>query len=169
MAHKFAEELECTPWEGLLRAVKIAAGKVSYCQWVVGGAASDLELEGRWTRTDSGVVLDPDTMQPLGVGEMRNLSWWVAKEELWVDRLARYSKAAIDAGVAQILLEQEIRAGEAMATILGRTLQALDDADVPDEIMLKVRSIMGQELRALDGAGGGANDEGVKVIDGSSL
>jgi hypothetical protein len=173
MAHKFAEELDCTPWEGLLRAVRIAAGRVSYCQWVIGSAVSDLELEGRFAKSEGGVILDPDTLEPLGVGEMRNRSWWVAKEELWVDRLAKYSKAAIDAGVAQLLLEKEIVAGEQLALVMQRTLDELVTNGVDDTVISVVRATMGRELRALDGApgdersGGGDTREGVRVIDGS--
>lgn len=47
MAHAFAQQLNVSPWEALLMAVRIAAGKVAYIESVLASANSDLELEGR--------------------------------------------------------------------------------------------------------------------------
>lgn len=47
MAHAFAQQLNVSPWEALLMAVRIAAGKVAYIESVLDSANSDLELEGR--------------------------------------------------------------------------------------------------------------------------
>ena len=57
VAHAFARELDCSPWEGLLRAVRVAAGKVVYAEWVLGEAAHDRELEGRVVQNEDGLVL----------------------------------------------------------------------------------------------------------------
>lgn len=157
VGHMFAQELNCTPWEGLLRAVRIAAGKVAYCQLVIGEAASDRELEGRVhmerSSDDAGVVttflVDPDTGDPLGVGAFRNRSWWVEKEELWVDRLARYSKAAVDAGVAERLVAQLENEAQAIARVLNAVIDELGE-DADPELAARMRARMRTELLALE-------------------
>lgn len=156
MAHRFAAEYDCSPWEGLLKAIRIAAGKVAYTQWVLEHAQDDLELEGRFARDDSGVglLVHPDTGEPLGAGRLRDLSWWVTKNELWVDRLARYSKAAIDAGVAERLVEIEQLHAHEIARVLNGVLSALEGEVGMDELtMLRIRGVMRRELLAIDAEG----------------
>jgi hypothetical protein len=163
MAHRFAQELNVTPWEGLLRAVRIAAGKVAYTEWVIGTATDDLELEGRFAKSENGLLIHPDTGELLGAGEMRNLSWWVDKNELWVDRLARYSKAAIDSGVAERLVAAERIKAETLAKILNGVLGSLENEIGLDELTLgSVRAVMRRELLALDAA-----ERTSTVIEGS--
>lgn len=152
MAHRFAAELRCSPWEGLLRAVRIAAGKVAYIEWVLSQATDDLELEGRFGRGEDGILLHPDTGEMLGAGQLRNLSWWVTKGELWVDRLARYSKAAIDAGVAERLVEIERAHAEQVAQVLNGVIAALEEQGTDDATLTSVRSAMRAQLLALDTA-----------------
>lgn len=164
MAHRFAQELNVTPWEGLLKAVRIAAGKVAYTEWVIGQATDDLELEGRFGHDDNGILIHPDTGAPLGAGQLRNRSWWVHKNELWVDRLARYSKAAIDAGVAERLVEIEQTHAEHVARVLNGVLTALEQDTHIDELMLaRMRGIMRQQLLALDASANGQVMEGEVV------
>lgn len=151
MAHQFAAEYDVTPWEGLLKAVRIAAGKVAYTEWVLSQASDDLELEGRFARNDDGILLHPDTGEMLGAGQLRDLSWWVRKNELWVDRLARYSKAAIDAGVAERLVEIERTNAEGIAHVLNGVLSALEsEAGYDDEALAVVRGLMRRQLTAMD-------------------
>jgi len=151
MAHQFAVEHDVTPWEGLLKAVRIAAGKVAYTEWVLSQASDDLELEGRFARNDDGILLHPDTGEMLGAGQLRDLSWWVRKNELWVDRLARYSKAAIDAGVAERLVEIERTNAEGIAHVLNGVLSALEsEAGYDDEALAVVRGLMRRQLTAMD-------------------
>lgn len=178
-AHRFAEELECSPWDGLLRAVRIAAGKVAYTQWVLSQARSDLELEGRRPRevqerrelasesgetrvewVGTGLFVHPDTGEPLGADEVhaRNLQWWVEKNELWTDRLARYSKAAVDAGVAERLVQQVELQAEALARPLQAALTALDETpglapEVRELLTQRMREAIRGELLALDAEG----------------
>jgi len=169
MAHRFAQEYNITPWEGLLKAVRIAAGKVAYTEWVMSQAKDDLELEGRFGRTDDGILMHPDTGEPLGAGQLRNLLWWVMKNELWVDRLARYSKAAIDAGVAERLVEIEQAHAEQVAHVLNGVIGTLEAEDGVDHVLLgRIRAIMRGQLLALDAAPGGDTHQPV-VIDGDRL
>lgn len=152
MGHEFARELNCSPWEGLLRAVRIAAGKVAYVQWVLSHASDDLQLEGRRPaelEAGSGIFVHPDTGEALGSGALRDLNWWVEKEELWVDRLAKYSKAAIDAGVAERLVQQAELEAQSIARVLNGTLAAMEDW-LSDEQVSQAREVMRRELLQLE-------------------
>lgn len=167
VAHSFARELDVSPWEALLRAVRIAAGKVAYCEWVLSQASSDLELEGRFGRTEDGLLLHPDTGEPLGAGQVRDLSWWVGKSELWTDRMARYSKMAIDAGVAERLVQQVELDGQAMGRVLTAALGELE-GQVSEDVVARVRSVMRSELLAIETEQGGlraSRDADARVVD----
>jgi hypothetical protein len=149
VAMAFAGELDCSPWEALLKAVRIAAKRVAYTDWVLSQASHDLELEGRIVRGEDGVLQHPDTQEPLGVGAFRDLSWWVAQNTLWVDRLARYGKMCIDAGVAERLVQQV----EVEGAMLGRVLTAAlgeIEGQVDEEAMSKIRSAMRRELLQIE-------------------
>lgn len=170
MAHAFARELDCSPWEALLRAVRIAAGKVAYCEWVLSQATNDLELEGRFGRSEEGgLLLHPDTGDPLGGGQLRDLSWWVQKSELWTDRLARYGKMAIDAGVAERLVQQVEVEGQAVGRVLSSALGELE-GEVSEELLARVRGVMRRELLQLEAESGSgrvarASDADARVVD----
>lgn len=149
VAHAFAGELDCSPWEALLKAVRIAAKRVAYTDWVLSQASHDLELEGRLSRSEDGVLQHPDTQEPLGVGALRDLSWWVAQNTLWVDRLARYGKMAIDAGVAERIVQQYELEGQALGRVLSAALGELEGI-VDEDAMAKVRAAMRTELLAIE-------------------
>ena len=142
MAHKFAEELDVSPWEALLMVIRITAGRVRYCESVLASAVDDRELEG-WVSSE----------EPTGVSENgdlttgRDLRWWVDTSERERDRLARVSKAAIDAGVAQLLIEKELRAGEELAGTFVKVLNELEAAGMSDEALTLARTVMRKELQ----------------------
>lgn len=151
MAHAFGQELGITPWEALLKAVRIAAGKVVYVEWVLSQAQSDLELEGRFGRTEDGILLHPDTGEPLGAGQFRDLSFWVRQSELWHDRMAKTAKMAIDAGVAKWQIEQAEHQAATLARVLNEVVEGLESAgDVPEALISQVRAHMRRALLALD-------------------
>lgn len=158
MAHAFARELDLNPWEALLKAVRIAAGKSAYCEWVLAQAKSDLEIEGRViVRESSGegddgvarLLVHPDTGEPLGVGAYRDLSFWVAKSELWHERLVRTAKAAVDAGVAAWQVRQVQEHAEVVARVLNGTLEALR-GELTDELELRIRAELRRQLLDVD-------------------
>jgi hypothetical protein len=158
MSHAFSQEFNCSPWEGLLWAVRVAAGKLAYCERVIGTATSDLQLEGRLARNEAGVQVDPDTGEPLGVGGLRDLSFWVAKSELWHERLARVSKLAVDAGVAERVVEAQILQVQLMTRPVEAALAALDLTVEQESV---ARHALRTELLAIEA-------ERVGVIVGSS-
>ena len=152
MAHAFGAELDISPWEALLRAVRIAAGKVAYIEWVLSTAKSDLELEGRVRRSGEGdnqILVHPDTGEPLGVGAFRDLSFWVSKSELWHDRLARTAKMAIDAGVARWQVERAQQEADGLARVLNAVIEGMA-GEITDEQVTRMRSLMRSELLQID-------------------
>jgi len=146
MAHKFAEELDVSPWEALLLVIRITAGRLRYIEGVLGSAADDRELEGRVDETEvTGVVVGGANDGAVTTG--RNLTWWVEKSEQERDRLARVSKAAIDAGVAQLLIEKELRSGEELAGTFVKVLKSMEEAGMSDEALELARGVLRSELQ----------------------
>lgn len=154
-AHAFAQQLNINPWDALLMAVRIAAGKVSYCETVIGTAVSDLELEGRFERVSAnedgtgGILVHPDTGEALGVGQYRDLSFWVKQSELWHDRLAKTSKMAVDAGIAAYEIQKVEAEAQRMARVLNAVIEGLD-GKIDERLALEMRALMRSELLRID-------------------
>ena len=124
VAHAFARALETTPWEGLLWAVRVAAGKLAFCEAKLGTADDDADLE------------------PTG-----RLYHWVKQSELWHEKLARVSKLAIDAGVA----ERFVRQVELEAQLMLRaTTLTMDELGLPEDQRELALGIMSRNLLALE-------------------
>jgi hypothetical protein len=126
MAHGFARALDVTPWQALLTAVKIAAGRVAYIEMKLGEAHSDEQL-----------LPDGD------------LAWWVRQSEMWHDRMAKVAKMAIDAGVAERLVKQVELEAELMLKATTLTFAELGMDDMTRERAL---GIMSRHLLALESA-----------------
>lgn len=151
-AHAFAQQLNINPWDALLMAVRIAAGKVAYIEHVIGTASSDLELEGRVERLSgtgddgsSSILIHPDTGQALGVGEFRDLSFWVKQSELWHDRLAKTAKMAVDAGIAAYEIQKVEAEAQRMARVLNAVIEGLE-SKIDETVALEMRRLMRVEL-----------------------
>lgn len=152
MAYSFAEELDVSPWEALLMVIRITAGRVRYCEAVLATAVDDRELEGRISPEEpTGVGVGMNGEATLTTG--RNLSWWVDTSERERDRLAKVSKAAIDAGVAQLLIEKELRAGEELAGTFVKMLDDMEKAGMPDAALEIARGVMRSQLQLALGSG----------------
>jgi hypothetical protein len=124
VAHAFARALECTPWEGLLWAVKLSAGKVAFIEAKLGTADCDEDVE------------------PQG-----RLYHWVKMSETERDKLARVSKLAIDAGVAERLVRQIELEAQLMLRATTMTLDELGLSEHQRELAL---GIMSRNLLALE-------------------
>jgi hypothetical protein len=103
LALDVARELDVSPWEALLRATRLAAGRVA---WV------DAQL-AEATRAEDGAP---------GPAVRR----WLDESRRERALLARTAKAAVDAGVAERLVRQVELEGRLVAEVLGRTLDALE-------------------------------------------
>ena len=146
MAHKFAEELDVSPWEALLLVIRITAGRLRYIESVLASATDDRELEGRVDETEvTGVVVGGANDGAVTTG--RNLTWWVERSAEERDRLAKVSKAAIDAGVAQLLIEKELRSGEELAGTFVKLLKSMEEAGMSDEALELARGVLRRELQ----------------------
>lgn len=99
-----ARELDVSPWEALLKATRLAAGRVA---WV---DAQLLEA----TRAADG---DPGSV---------TVRRWLDESRRERSLMARTAKAAVDAGVAERLVRQVELEGRLVAEVLGRTLDALE-------------------------------------------
>lgn len=160
-------------------SVRIAAGKVAYIEHVLGTAKDDLELEGRAVRSESmgdgqSLLIHPDTGAPLGVGEYRDLSWWVEKGEIWHDRLARCAKMAVDAGVAAWQVENTQLEAQKIIRVLNAVIEGLE-GNITDDVAIKMRSLMRNELLMIDREqqqkqilGGGTVNPDIASVDSTS-
>lgn len=106
VAHRIAEALDISPWEALLLTVKRAAAWAAF-------------YDSKLAEVDDDEALRPG-------GEAHD---WVKAAERVNDKLARYSKMAVDAGVAQLLVTQARSEGEQIARVLNAAIGAagLDD------------------------------------------
>lgn len=139
VGHKFGQALDVTPWQGLLWAVKIAAGKVAFIEAKLGEARSDEQFKP--PREQDTTPTSADAMTVV-YGE-ENLNWWVKQSELWHDKLTRVSKLAIDAGVAERLVRQlELEA----QLMLKATNRMLDDLGLEGEVREKALISMSSHL-----------------------
>jgi len=148
-AHAYSQELNLSPWDALLMAVRIAAGKVAYCQLVLSRATSDLEIEGRLVKSDEGLLVDPDTGEPLGVGKLRDLTFWNTKLEFWHARMAQCAKWAVDAGVAAYLVQRTQDEATAIARVINATIEELGD-EISPATRARIRATARRELLLID-------------------
>jgi hypothetical protein len=98
-----ARELNVTPWEALLKSVRVAAARTA---WV------DAQLADAVRRNDG---------EP-GAAEVRG---WLKESRLERTLLARMAKSAVDAGVAERLVRQTELEGEIVAEVIGRVIDKL--------------------------------------------
>lgn len=121
------EMLDVEPHEALLTCVRIAAGEVAYCSTQIG----DLEKA-----TESTMF-----------GEKLNV--WIEVRQGAVAQLAKYSKMALDAGVAERQIQLAERYGEMLATLISGILGDLGLSKPQQE---KAPVIVTKHLQLLEGA-----------------
>lgn len=136
MAHALAQALNVTPWEALLGEVRRTAGTVAWLDRKIAEAPDDDSL------LQTSNEKDPVTGQ-LRVGYRK---WYDMRLE---ERrhLARVSKMAIDAGVAQQLVNHFALQGETVARVLTQVLGQLGLSDDQEE---RADQILRQTLLQLD-------------------
>jgi hypothetical protein len=145
MAHAYAQEYDVSPWEALLLVIRITAGKLRYIESVLATAESDDEHTGAAASTPLGEVRGGALDGAPITG--RNLSWWVEQSQVERQTLAKVSKAAIDAGVAQLLIERELRGGEALAQTFVKALEDMEKAGMTEESLEIARGVMRNQLQ----------------------
>jgi hypothetical protein len=104
-----AAELDVTPWEAILKSVRLAAGRVA---WV------DEQL-ARAVKESTTAANDGD--EPDG-----RVHLWLTESRKERTLLARFAKAAVDAGVAERQVRNAELEGQIIATVVGRVIDRLD-------------------------------------------
>lgn len=125
MAMDVARELSISPWEALLKAVRLSAGRVA---WV------DEQLREATMRNDGGESAPEVRM-------------WLKESREERRHMAQVSKAAIDAGVAERLVRNVEMEGRLIAEVVGRTLDALDLAP---EVRVRAFEVAHHQLLVLE-------------------
>lgn len=117
-------EADVTPWQALLTAVRRWAGMAAFYDSKIAQVEHD------------------DDLRPGGA------AWdWVRGSERAHLNAAKMAKMAIDAGVAERVVQQLELEGQAIATVLLRTLTALGLSGEQEEL---ARQVMRRELLALE-------------------
>lgn len=129
LALDIARELNVTPWEALIKSVKVAAARAA---WV------DAQLAEAVRRNDG------DSAVP----EVRG---WLRESRAERTLLARIAKSAVDAGVAERLVRQTELEGEIVAEVIGRVL---DKLGLPPEQRVLAFDEAHRQLLALDAPSG---------------
>jgi hypothetical protein len=104
VAFDVARELDISPWDALLLAVRRAAGRAT---WV------DEQLSQAVKAND-------------GDMNAREVGRWLSESRKERSLLARTAKAAIDAGVAERLVRQVELEGKVISEVIGRVIERLD-------------------------------------------
>jgi hypothetical protein len=138
--------LDVSPHEALLQCIRITAGEVAYCNMQI------QELNS----------VDEVVEHPLEVTEQiggegggftqtkmhtPQLNIWVRTRQLALERLAKFSKMALDAGVN----ERRVQIAEGMAQMLAPVLKAIfDDLQLSAAQKKKAPGILRQHLLELE-------------------
>lgn len=131
MGHSLGKELSISPWEALLKAVRISAGMAAWYQ-----ARLD-EVD----ESDHDAFLPGGTAYPVVQGLER------ANQDT-----ARYAKMAIDAGVSKILVERVQVQAMQLGKVINGVLDSLAD-ELDDAAMARVRAALRVQLTELDASG----------------
>lgn len=127
MANAFADELNVSPWEGMLQQVRLLANQVN---WLA-------------KRVNEAEKISEDSIMPGG-----DKYYLVALLEARGDRLAKVSKMAIDAGIAERFVRQVELEGELMYKA---TLHALGLEGIEGAAQERILSALAEKLLELEG------------------
>ena len=132
MALDIARELNVTPWEALLKSVKVAAARAA---WV------DFQLAEAVRRND-GEPANPE------------VKGWLKESRMERTLLARMAKAAVDAGVAERLVRNTELEGQIVAEVIGKVL---DKLGLAPELRVMAFDEAHRQLLALEAPSGDAS------------
>jgi hypothetical protein len=122
--------VEMDPADALCKCVALAAGEVAYC-------------------TAKVQALDHADMIETDHRGRRQMHLWIRERRKCMDRLARFAKMALDAGVA----EREIALAEAQAEMVASVLTAvMDEVGLTEKQRERLQEVLPRHLYALEGA-----------------
>lgn len=136
--------LDVEPHEALLHAIRVTAGEVSYCDQQI-TRLSEEELFEKPTRT---VVTDSDEFSSVVTYRGEDvISRWVSLRTLAVERMAKYSKMALDAGIA----ERQVQVAERFADAIAPLFKGLvEDLNLTPEQAKLLPAVIDTRLRDLE-------------------
>lgn len=134
--------IDIDPMDALLACVRIAAGEVAYATYKVQSLEPDMAIGHPETIKRRPLSLGKDGEDPGNVveevtTEQPSLHVWIRVRQNSLERLAKFSKMALDAGVAQRQVELAEGAGDTLALELRKVfdelnLSAVQEAMLPD-------------------------------------
>lgn len=137
------------PHEAIVHAIAITAGEVAYCDAQISRLSED-ELFERPLETTFAEL--PMSGQVIEVTEKRDaevLSRWVQLRDNALERLVRFSKIALDAGVE----ERRVRVAEQVADVIAPLFQNLaDDLQLSRAQRDRLPDVIGARMRQLETA-----------------
>lgn len=139
-----AAELDVTPWEALLKSVRLAAGRSA---WV------DEQLRIAVKESTTGAN---DGEEPAVDPRVR---FWLPESRKERTLLARFAKAAIDAGVAERQVRNAELEGQIIAQVIGRVIDRLE---LNAEQRVHAFDVAHHELAALE-----TPDAGATTVEGT--
>lgn len=132
------EPVDVDPFEALIFCVSLASQEV------------------HWIRERLRDVTEPTHLAPVGnlggpskgvVGMQEEFDIWIQAQQYAIDRLARYSKMAIDAGVS----ERMVNLAEKMGDLIAPLLQGvLSDLNLTPAQKQEAPAVVGRHLRLLE-------------------
>lgn len=122
--HRISQVMEISPWDALLLAVKRAAAWAAFYDSKLADTVDDDELLPGGSRYE-----------------------WVRAAERVNDKLARWSKMAVDAGVAQLMVQQARIEGETIARVMNT---AIGEAGLGEAAEARLRAALRVALETLD-------------------
>lgn len=151
--------LDVDPHEALLHCVRITAGEVAYATSMVHKLSEEEALtQARSEEYKPQVGLDTEgsIKRDLGIDKVtlasQSLNIWIQVRQQAVDKLAKYSKMAIDVGVAERQVRLAETKGEEIATALKAIMSELglnqkQSALLPEAIRKHLTAIEGESLQ----------------------
>lgn len=138
--------VDVDPMEALLMCVRISAAEVAYFSHQVSLIKDETELI---TRPTHQVAAGKDPIK-MWLKADRQLNLWVRERHKAMERLARYSKMAIDAGVEERL----VRVAETVGSRLADAIQGiLNELELDAKQLKKAPQVVRKHLTVLEGAG----------------
>lgn len=129
------------PMEAILMCVRIAAAEVQFFSQKI----DELDPEGVLERPDEQMVAGKDP-EVFWIKKQKELSIWIRSREKAMDRLVRYSKQALDAGIE----ERQVRLAERMGDLIADTLQGvIDELELTPEQEERFPAIAQRRLRQI--------------------
>ena len=119
--------IDVDPMDALLWCVRIAAGEVAYLTWKLESLTEEeiivqeMTIEKREAYGEHAESYDQET-----VSNKADLSIWIRARQGALDRLAKFSKMALDAGIDERRLALAEDAGDQLSSMLREVLEGLE-------------------------------------------